>query len=72
MIWSDEVFAHRPPAGLAATMLGPALAGIVVDRTGASIAFALAAALVALNLTMAPPRTLRSAPLATLRLRRAA
>jgi predicted MFS family arabinose efflux permease len=70
VIWSDEVFARRPSAGLAATMLmfalgqilGPTLAGIVVDRTGISIAFGLAAGVMALNLIMAPPRTLRSAP----------
>jgi predicted MFS family arabinose efflux permease len=72
VIWSDEVFARRPSAGLAATMLmfalgqilGPTLAGIVIDRTGITIAFGLAAAVMALNLIMAPPRTLRSAPLA--------
>ena len=44
---SDEVFASRPSAGLAATMLmfalgqilGPALAGIVADRAGVGAAF---------------------------------
>jgi predicted MFS family arabinose efflux permease len=73
VIWSDEVFARRPSAGLAATMLmfalgqilGPTLAGIIVDHAGVSIAFGLAAAIMALNLIMAPPRTLRSAPLAS-------
>jgi predicted MFS family arabinose efflux permease len=73
VIWSDEVFARRPSAGLAATMLmfalgqilGPTLAGIIIDRTGITIAFGLAAAVMALNLIMAPPRTLRSAPLAS-------
>jgi predicted MFS family arabinose efflux permease len=73
VIWSDEVFARRPSAGLAATMLmfalgqilGPTLAGIVADRTGISIAFGLATGVMALNLIMAPPRTLRSAPLAS-------
>jgi len=73
VIWSDEVFASRPSAGLAATMLmfalgqilGPTLAGLVVDRTGVSTAFGLAAGVMALNLSMAPPRTLRSAPLAS-------
>lgn len=71
VIWSDEVFTRRPSAGLAATMLmfalgqilGPTLAGVIVDRAGVSIAFGLAAGVMALNLTMAPPRTLRSAPL---------
>jgi MFS family permease len=65
VIWSDEVFARRPSAGLPATMLmfalrqilGPTLAGIVVDRTGVSIAFGLAAGVMALNLILAPPRT---------------
>lgn len=73
VIWSDEVFASRPSAGLAATMLmfalgqilGPTLAGIVVDHTGVSTAFGLAAGVMALNLIMAPPRNLRSAPLAS-------
>jgi predicted MFS family arabinose efflux permease len=73
VIWSDEVFARRPSAGLAGTMLmfaleqilGPTLAGIVVDRTGVSIAFGLAAGVMSLNLILAPPRTLRSAPLAS-------
>jgi predicted MFS family arabinose efflux permease len=73
VIWSDEVFASRPSAGLAATMLmfalgqilGPSLAGIIVDQTEVGIAFGLAAAVMALSLTMAPPRTLRSAPLAS-------
>jgi predicted MFS family arabinose efflux permease len=73
VIWSDEVFARRPSAGLAATMLmfalgqilGPTLAGVIADCTGVSIAFGLAAGVMALNLTMAPPRTLRSAPLAS-------
>ena len=73
VIWSDQVFARRPSAGLAATMvmfalgqiLGPTLAGIIADRIGVSTAFGLAAAVMALNLIMAPPRTLRSAPLAS-------
>jgi predicted MFS family arabinose efflux permease len=73
VIWSDQVFARRPSAGLAATMLmfafgqilGPTLAGIVVDHIGVSTAFGLAAGVMALNLIMAPPRTLRSAPLAS-------
>lgn len=73
VIWSDEVFARRPSAGLAATMLmfafgqilGPTLAGIVADHLGISIAFGLAAGVMALNLIMAPPRNLRSAPLAS-------
>lgn len=45
--------------------LGLTLAGIVIDRTGISVAFGLAAGIMALNLIMAPPRTLRSAPLAS-------
>jgi predicted MFS family arabinose efflux permease len=73
VIWSDEVFASRPSAGLAATMLmfalgqilGPTLAGIVVAHTGVSTAFGLAAGVMALTLIMAPPRNLRSAPLAS-------
>jgi hypothetical protein len=46
-------------------ILGPSLAGIIVDQTEVGIAFGLAAAVMALSLTMAPPRTLRSAPLAS-------
>jgi predicted MFS family arabinose efflux permease len=73
VIWSDEVFASRPSAGLAATLLmfavgqilGPTLAGLVVDATGIGTAFGLAAGVMALTLLMAPPRTLRSAPLAS-------
>jgi predicted MFS family arabinose efflux permease len=73
VIWSDEVFASRPSAGLAATMLmfalgqilGPTLAGIVADRIGVGAAFGLAAGVMALSLLMAPPGALRSAPVAT-------
>ena len=73
VIWSDEVFASRPSAGLGATMLmfasgqilGPTIAGIVVDRAGAGTAFGLAAGVIAGTLLMAPPRALRSAPLAS-------
>jgi predicted MFS family arabinose efflux permease len=72
VIWSDEVFAGRPSAGLAATMLmfglgqilGPTLAGIVADRTGVGTAFGLATGVMAVSLSMAPPVALRSAPLA--------
>jgi predicted MFS family arabinose efflux permease len=71
VIWSDEVFASRPSAGLAATMvmfalgqiLGPTLAGVVADRTGVSVAFGLAAGVMALTLLMTPPSRLRSGPL---------
>jgi predicted MFS family arabinose efflux permease len=72
VIWSDEVFASRPSAGLAATMLmfgtgqilGPTIAGIVADRAGVGAAFGLAAGVMAVSLSMAPPVALRSAPLA--------
>jgi predicted MFS family arabinose efflux permease len=73
VIWSDEVFASRPSAGLGATMLmfasgqilGPTIAGIVVDHAGVGSAFGLAAGVMALTLLMAPPRALRRAPLAS-------
>ena len=69
VIWSGEVFASRPSVGLAATMLmfalgqivGPTLAGILIDHVGSVTAFAVAAAVMSLTLTMPPPRTLNNA-----------
>jgi predicted MFS family arabinose efflux permease len=67
VIWSDDVFAGRPSAGLAATMLmfavgqilGPTLAGVIADRAGVSAAFALAAGTMACTLVVVPPHRLR-------------
>jgi predicted MFS family arabinose efflux permease len=75
VIWSDEVFASRPSAGLAATMLmfglgqitGPTLAGLVADRAGLGTAFALAAGVMCMSVAMAPQGDLRSASRATAR-----
>lgn len=71
VIWSDDVFASRPSAGLAATMLmfalgqiiGPTLAGVIIDHTDATTAFALAALAMSMTLMAVPPRTLRSSGL---------
>ena len=68
VIWSDDVFAGRPSAGLAATMLmfalgqilGPMLAGTIADQAGVSAAFALAAGTMAFTLVVVPPHRLRS------------
>jgi predicted MFS family arabinose efflux permease len=71
VIWSDDVFAGRPSAGLAATMLmfavgqilGPTLAGVIADRAGVSAAFAVAAGTMAFTLVVVPPRRLRGSRL---------
>lgn len=67
VIWSDDVFAGRPSAGLAATMLmfavgqilGPTLAGVIADRAGVSAAFSVAAGTMACTLVVVPPHRLR-------------
>jgi predicted MFS family arabinose efflux permease len=71
VIWSDDVFAGRPSAGLAATMLmfavgqilGPTLAGVIADRAGVSAAFALAAGTMAFTLVVVPPHRLHGSRL---------
>lgn len=71
VIWSDDVFAGRPSAGLAATMLmfavgqilGPTLAGVIADRAGVSAAFSVAAGTMACTLVVVPPHRLRGSRL---------
>lgn len=63
-IWSAEVFAARPSAGLAAvntaltagTIAGPALAGVVIGTHGYTAAMVGGAAAVALATVTGPPR----------------
>jgi predicted MFS family arabinose efflux permease len=67
VIWSGQVFASRPSAGLAATMLmfgggqilGPTLAGAIADGAGTTVAFALAASIMGFTLVLAPPERVR-------------
>ena len=61
-MWSAQVFAGRPSAGLAAVMflgatgllLGPPLAGFLADQTGMRVAFAAGAALLGAMALLAP------------------
>ncbi|ALG10549.1 hypothetical protein AOZ06_29905 [Kibdelosporangium phytohabitans] len=63
-LWSAEVFAERPSAGLAAintaltigTIIGPATAGLLVGQVGYPVVLLAAAACCALGLTCAPAR----------------
>jgi predicted MFS family arabinose efflux permease len=62
VIWSTEVFAHRPSAGLAAVMAmnavglltGPPILGATADHTGLTAIFDAGAALLALTAWFAP------------------
>jgi len=70
VLWSAEVFASRPSAGLAAVMVmnalgllvGAPIFGAVADRAGLDAAFSAGAVLVLLIVTMAPRRELRASP----------
>lgn len=63
-MWSSDVFAERPSAGLAAvstgltlgTLAGPALGGWVIELAGYPVALALAGVAAGLALPLAPPR----------------
>ncbi len=78
-IWSARVFAAHPAAGLAAvntaltlgTLVGPAAAGLVVDRLGYAWAFPLAGVAVLLALLCCPPGAARRRRLAEHRCRAA-
>jgi predicted MFS family arabinose efflux permease len=69
VIWSAEIFAARPSAGLAAVMVmnalgllaGPPILGAVADRTGFPAIFATAAVLLLLTVRLAPREALRTA-----------
>jgi predicted MFS family arabinose efflux permease len=64
-LWSADVFAQRPSAGLAAastaltlgTITGPVAAGLVIDMAGYRAALLLAAAVLAAGVILKPPRT---------------
>jgi predicted MFS family arabinose efflux permease len=63
VLWSTEVFASRPSAGLAAVMvmnalgllIGAPMFGAVADRAGLDAAFSAGAVLVLLVVALAPP-----------------
>jgi predicted MFS family arabinose efflux permease len=63
-LWSADVFAERPSAGLAAvntaltlgTITGPLAAGMVIDTVGYRPALLLAAATLAIGVVLKPPR----------------
>jgi len=63
-MWSSEVFAQRPSAGLAAvstgltvgTLAGPAVGGAVIALAGYPAALVLAAAVTVVAVPLAPPR----------------
>lgn len=62
-LWNADVFAERPPAGLAAvntaltvgTITGPAVTGVLIQSYGYTTAL-VAAVAVGLAVSMAPPR----------------
>ncbi len=67
VIWSSNVFAARPSAGLAAVMvmnalgllIGPPVLGAVADRVGLALVFVAAAGLLALTPLTAPREPVR-------------
>ena len=71
-VWSAQVFQEHPAAGLAAvstaltlgTLVGPVVAGVVIDRSGHALALAGAAAIVGAALPFCPPSARRRAALA--------
>lgn len=71
-IWSAQVFAGHPAAGLAAvsaaltvgTLLGPALAGLAIQQSGHELALVGAAVATAAALPFCPPSARRRAELA--------
>ena len=64
-LWSADVFAERPSAGLAAvntaltagTITGPVTAGVVIDAAGYRPALLVAAAVLAVGVLLKPPRS---------------
>jgi predicted MFS family arabinose efflux permease len=71
-VWSAQVFEEHPAAGLAAvssaltlgTLVGPAAAGVVIDRSGHALALASAAVICGAALPFCPPSARRRAALA--------
>jgi predicted MFS family arabinose efflux permease len=71
-VWSARVFEQHPAAGLAAvstaltigTLIGPTLAGVVIDRSGHALALVGAAVISALALPFCPPSARRRTVLA--------
>jgi predicted MFS family arabinose efflux permease len=71
-VWSAQVFEEHPAAGLAAvssaltlgTLVGPAAAGVVIDRSGHALALAGAAVISGAALPFCPPSARRRAALA--------
>lgn len=71
-VWSAQVFEQHPAAGLAAvstaltlgTLVGPVVAGIVIDRSGHALALASAAVISGAALPFCPPSARRRAALA--------
>lgn len=71
-VWSAEVFAQHPAAGLAAvstaltlgTLVGPTLAGVVIDHSGHGTALVGAAVATGLAVPFCPPTRRRRAALA--------
>ena len=71
-VWSAQVFEGHPAAGLAAvstaltigTLVGPTLAGVVIDHSGHALALVGAAVVSGLALPFCPPNERRRAALA--------
>jgi predicted MFS family arabinose efflux permease len=76
-IWSADVFASRPSAGLAAvntaltigTIAGPSAAGVLIDRSGYPATLLAAASVVAISIVFCPPSARRREILAAHRCR---
>jgi len=71
-VWSAQVFEEHPAAGLAAvstaltlgTLVGPAMAGVIIDRSGHALALASAAVISCAAVPFCPPSARRRAALA--------
>jgi predicted MFS family arabinose efflux permease len=71
-VWSAQVFEEHPAAGLAAvstaltlgTLVGPAMAGVIIDRSGHALALATAAVISCAAVPFCPPSARRRAALA--------
>jgi predicted MFS family arabinose efflux permease len=71
-VWSAQVFEQHPAAGLAAvstaltlgTLVGPAVAGVVIDRSDHALALASAAVISCAAVPFCPPSARRRAALA--------
>jgi predicted MFS family arabinose efflux permease len=72
-VWSAQVFEQHPAAGLAAvstaltlgTLVGPAVAGVMIDRSDHALALAGAAVISCAAVPFCPPSARRRAALAT-------